>query len=256
MEDDVDWDVRLRQQLVRFARSSHALIQPLSASHHSYADPTYPKPSADSPKTVPDIPFNRLPATQPPKVSPYGDDWDLLWLGHCGMHFPFESKENLPKGRVIHENDDTVAKKKYLWTFNKPFTLKDKYPEHTRAVHHTQEGVCSLGYALSQKGARKLLYEVGTKDVTDAFDILLRFYCEGTHGRGKQTCLTTQPALIHHHRPAGPKSAGSDISNFGEGFREKSSTDMVRLSVRLNAAKLLAGEDDLWDQYPDNEQKK
>ncbi|TEA19046.1 Procollagen galactosyltransferase 1 [Colletotrichum sidae] len=253
LEDDVDWDIRLRQQLRDFALSAHALTQPLAETPSSYADPSYPIPNTKALAKSPDMHFDALPATVAPKISPYGDTWDLLWIGHCGMHFPFDDNKNVPKGRVIHHSDVTVAPKRNLWTFNIPFTLKEKYPEHTRAVHHAQEGVCTLGYAVSQAGARKLLQDVALKDVGDPADILLRYFCEGTKGRRPHNCVTTQPALFHHHRPAGPNSAASDIGNHGEGFRETSMTDMVRWSVRLNADALLEGRTDFVDQYPDGQ---
>ncbi|OHX00878.1 glycosyltransferase family 25-like protein [Colletotrichum incanum] len=243
LEDDVDWDIRIRSQLHDFALSTQALIQPLKNAPLSSGSPIQ--------GTVVDIPFDNLPATVAPTFSPYGDDWDLLWIGHCGMHFPFLDRKDVPKSRVIHNNDVTVAPKKNLWTFNIPFTLKEKYPEHTRAVHHVQEGVCTLGYAVSQKGARKLLQEVALKDVSDAVDILLRFFCEGGKGRKPHNCLTSQPAFFHHHRAAGPMSSMSDIGNH-DGFRDTSMTDMVRWSVRMNADALLEGRTDFIDQYPDD----
>jgi hypothetical protein len=167
------------------------------------------------------------------------------------MHFPFKNGKNIPRGRVMRLDDETVAPKKNLWTLNKPFTLVKEYPEHTRAYHHVQEGVCTLAYALSQRGAQKLLHEVGLKEVTDAYDILLRFFCEGVRGRkaGRQ-CLTTQPTLFAHHRPAGPRGAMSDIGNH-KGWQEKPLTDMIRWSVRLNADVLMEGGTDMTDQYPD-----
>jgi hypothetical protein len=170
------------------------------------------------------------------------------------MHFPFEHSENIPKTRIIRFNDETVAPKKNLWTINIPFTLKESYPEHTRAYHHAQEGVCSLGYALSQRGAQKLLYEVGLKNVDEPYDILLRYFCEGDKMRAPgRRCLTTQPALFHHHRAAGPRSGMSDIGDHGDEYNEKAMTDMVRWSVRLNAEALMEGRTDFWDQYPDEE---
>lgn len=251
LEDDVDWDVRIRRQLRDFALSAHALIQPLQGSPGSYADPTYPRPSDGSPRTVPDMPFDGLPATIPPRSSPYGDGWDVLWLGHCGMQFPSEDDMARPVGRVVQHNDATVPEKKHLWGLNTPFTLHDRYPDHTRAVHHVQEGVCTLGYAVSQRGAQRLLYDVGLKGVTDAFDILLRFFCEGTQGRSKHNCLTTQPGLFQHHRTVGPERESSDIGTHSDSFRDKALTDMVRWSVRLNANELLNGGTKFQDQFPD-----
>ncbi|KAL2262370.1 hypothetical protein VTK26DRAFT_1553 [Humicola hyalothermophila] len=217
-------------------------------------DPTYPLPAPDSPRTLPDVPYDRLPATIPPSHSPYGDDWDVLWIGHCGMHFPFSHfPTTVPKARIIRAQDVTVAPRKDLWTYNIPFTLKENYPDHTRAYHHVQEGVCSLGYAVSRRGARALLHEVGLRPVTDPFDLLLRAYCEGDKGRapGRQ-CLTTQPALFQHHRTAGPKNAMSDIGDHGDEWVDSARTDMVRWSVRMNAQVLLEGGDVFEDQYPDD----
>jgi hypothetical protein len=260
LEDDTDWDVRIREQLYDFALAAHALTQPLRGSSSSssplkrYHDPTYPHPQPDSPGKLPDLSFTSLPPTLPPTHSPYGDEWDVLWIGHCGMHFPFENSPHVPKARVIREADKTVAPKKNLWTYNIPFTLKETYPAHTRAYHHVQEGVCSLGYAVSQRGAQKLLFEVGLKDVSEAFDLLLRYYCEGEKGRapGRQ-CLTTQPGLFQHHRTAGPMNAMSDIGDHGDEWRETPMTDMIRWSVRLNAGALLDGRREFVDQFPDPE---
>lgn len=247
--------MRLRDQLFDFALSTHALTQPLRGSLPDapvYADPTYPMPSFNSPGKLPDFDFYALPATNPPTWSPYGDNWDVLWIGHCGMHFPFADHANVPKARVVRLADDTVAPLEHLWTYNIPFTLKEEYPEHTRAYHHVQEGVCSLGYAVTQRGARKLLHEVGLKDVSEQFDLLLRYFCEGEHGRraGRQ-CLTVQPGLFQHHRTKGPARAMSDIGDHGEGWLDQAKTDMVRWSVRLNADTLLEGGNQFVDQFPE-----
>lgn len=258
LEDDVDWDIRLKQQLYDFSLASRALIQPLSASSSSskkFADPTFNQPPESMPNVIPTFKFDDLPSTIPPTDSPYGDDWDLLWLGHCGVTFPFDRPDHakLPKGRVIRHDDITVPPKNNLWSLNKPFTLVKDYPEHTRAVHHTQEGVCSLGYAISQRGARKLLYEVALKEVTDAFDILLRFFCEGGKaGRKPHKCLTVQPGYFQHHRAVGPTSHASDIGNHKGKYREKGLTDMIRWSVRLNLEALMDGKTEGFvDQFPD-----
>ncbi|KAK0634390.1 hypothetical protein B0T17DRAFT_566896 [Bombardia bombarda] len=256
MEDDVAWDIRLKDQLRNLALSSQALTQPLrgssSSSAPSYADITYPKPGPNSPDVVPEISLDRLPATVAPKVSPYGDDFGLLWLGHCGMHFPTPDRKQIPKGRVIQLGDETAPQRRYLWSLNQPFTLKEKYPEHTRAVHHVQEGVCSLAYAVTQKAARQLLHEIALKGVTDAFDILLRFYCEGAKGRAYHRCLTVQPSLVNHWKGIGPNSALSDIGNH-KGFTDRASADMTRWAVRQNVDALFEGRTDYFDEYPDKE---
>ncbi|KAJ1326050.1 glycosyltransferase family 25 protein [Microdochium nivale] len=81
-EDDIDWDIRIHKRLHDFVLCAQALTQPLAGSTDTYANPTYPHPSQGSPDTVPDIVFGALPRTVPAKTTPYGGDWDVLWLGH------------------------------------------------------------------------------------------------------------------------------------------------------------------------------
>jgi len=50
-EDDADWDVALKEQLVQFARGSRFIT---NTSEDAFSH------------------------------SPYGNDWDMLWIGHCG----------------------------------------------------------------------------------------------------------------------------------------------------------------------------
>ncbi|KAH8196139.1 hypothetical protein TruAng_009706 [Truncatella angustata] len=248
MEDDADWDVRLRKQLRAFALSSQALTQPLQGTKSVYMDTSYPR-SQNKQAVATELHLDSLPHTINPIISPYGDEWDVLWLGHCGMHFASD-KLDTPSGLVVHENDETVPQKQHLWTLSNPNDVKELYPEHTRVVHHVEDGVCSLVYAVSQKGARQLLYEAGLKNFDAAFDIILRWFCEGTGGRRPHTCLTSSPGLFQHHRPKGPKSGNSDISDHGDGFQDKAYSDVVRWSVRLNAEAIMTGEP-LVDQYPD-----
>ncbi|KAI3320982.1 glycosyltransferase family 25 protein [Xylariaceae sp. AK1471] len=233
LEDDADWDVRLRDQLHNLALSSHALTQPpAEAEHNTYADITYPNPSDTSHSPLPDFPFDSLPVTIPPTHSPYGDEWDVLWLGHCGMRFASTNGKLIPEGRVVQE-DKNVPQKQYLWTVSDSHDLKLQYPNHTRVTHHVLDGICSLAYAVNQKSARRLLYEVGLKYFNAAFDIMLRWFCEGTD--------PPHPW---------PKKHSSDISDHGPGDQEKK-TEVIRMSVKMNAEALLDGRTDLVDQYPD-----
>jgi hypothetical protein len=251
MEDDTDWDIRIRQQLQNLARSSRALTQPLRRNPHAFADPTYllPVGQRDFSSRLPQhtevvaMDMDLLPTTADPKVNPYGDDWDVLWIGHCGQFLPKPGDKNVPKGRVVQKMDETAAQKHYLHFVLKPLKYAEEYPDHARVVHHVQDGVCSLAYAVSQKGARSMLYEIEMKNFNAALDLLLHWACSGENGREYHRCLTVQPPLIQHHRPAGPKSAQSDISGHGEGINDKPHTQEIRWSVRMNAGVLLAGGD-------------
>ncbi|TGJ83670.1 hypothetical protein E0Z10_g5105 [Xylaria hypoxylon] len=215
--------------------------------------------------------------------SPYGDDWDVLWLGHCGAdlpatrqdspssEYPFSSSSSSLKISIY--GDSTVPAPKHLKPH--PFALRDKladiYPAHTRVVHAANGNVCSLAYAVSQRGARKLLRQFGKDGFVYQWDLMLRDYCMGEfdgeredsseHGREKEghislVCLTVQPPLISHHYAGEEGGASvSDIRGQGGGLaRGKKGTPYVRLSVQGNLERLVAGfpEDRLVDQLPDD----
>ena len=221
VEDDVDWDIRLKSLLRDFALSSNAIAQ-----HAGLGT----------------INFDDIPPTMSPTLTPYGDDWDLLWLGHCGMHLP-------ATGLVIHNNDPSVPEPQYLhsWDDNERTPLI-VYPAHTRVVmRDSTVPVCSLGYALSQHGAQKLLYSLGLQRFDAPFDVMLRSWCQ----RADVICPGVIPQLFDHYRSQGSKDLDSDISEPKEGFRDKPVTLNIRWSVRINFEKLLSGEINYDDQYPD-----
>ena len=238
-EDDVDWDVRIKEQLHDFAMASKVLTDnahPLAA-HISRID------------------FADLPE-ETAQTSPYGDGWDVLWFGHCGMRRakdgmaePFGSlAQNILKAHVVYQNDETVPEKQYIGVFDNSGHpgFRNDFGDHTRVYHHAFDGICSLAYAVSQAGARKLLYEIGIQRYNDAFDIMLRQFCDGQAGHEQHLCLTVQPALFDHHRPKG------QIQHNGEA-RETAVTFNIRQSARLNIAKLLKHDTNYYDQYPDTE---
>ncbi|KAF2805738.1 uncharacterized protein BDZ99DRAFT_511140 [Mytilinidion resinicola] len=218
-----------------FALSSRALIQPISSNPSKYTDPTFPAPEPEA--QILNISLERVPRTIEPSSSAYGDNWDLLWLGHCGMQFPKpDNKPPNPLGRVVYSNDLTVPEKQFIHFQWGSEDLTNDYPTHTRVVHHATGGVCSLAYAVSQRGARRLLYELG--------------FCNGANRRVHGTCLTVQPQLFQHHRPRGARKGFSDISNHGEDWNEKPYSKHIQWSVRKNFRKMVMGETDYVDQWP------
>jgi len=172
------------------------------------------------------------------------------------MSFPTATSSaaaKVPKGRVVRLDDITVPERQYLKTIYNVDSLKNEYPSHTRLTHHVSDAACSLGYAVSQAGARRLLYWLGLMEMTTAFDLELRHFCEGSDSKPYHNCLTMQPGLFQHHRPAGNKTFESDISSHGTEYREKPVTEMIRWSLRMNVEALLGGRTDLVDQFPDTE---
>lgn len=172
-EDDVDWDIRLRtKQIPRAAAAFRKFF---------------------------------LSSTSPSKYY-YGklDNWDVLFLGHCGDYFDSLDVHPLPgighftpadltKLRHSTFKDDTMPDR---WNLH-PFTVLKHaalgIPEKTRVIHETVRALCTFGYAISRPAAQRLL-EVIDPQVDRAFDIALLNACNST----VLTCWTLSPELMHH----------------------------------------------------------
>ncbi|KAI1385301.1 glycosyltransferase family 25 protein [Hypoxylon trugodes] len=227
MEDDMDWDVRLKPQLERVAQGARALLS-----------------SASKPD------------------SPYGNDWDLMWLGHCGEVFPETLDENKEKPtndpgirymsrKFVIEKDATVPPK------NRVTGLVDfkNSPEFTRWVHITGAPICTFAYALSQRGARKVLFDLSVDHLTGPFDNALAGLCRravSTWGvedlsvagdRGLDAkCISVTPPIFFHHKAKGLVNGDSDIQTVSDGqVREKGSTENIVWSARNNIKNMITG---------------
>lgn len=269
LEDDADWDVRLKPLLEVVASGTRSVAS-------SLPDALFPSGRS-------------RPHKDTPSSSPYGDDWDVLWLGHCGEPFP----ETLPEPSIsslppTHParlamsakftvlNDATVpAPDKVTGLVN--FTA---YPAHTRWVHVSAAPICTFAYALSQRGARKVLFDLSVDRLTGPFDNALAGLCrravtswggilggeDGGQGEGRKgeaegdrgldaKCFSVTPPVFFHHKARGRVSGDSDIQQVGktegeaegekkkkeEEVREKGSTENIVWSARLNVRNMLLG---------------
>lgn len=172
--------------------------------------------------------------------------------------------------RVALLDDATVPAPKHLKAH--PFASNDLlgsiYPPKTRVIHSPGEGTtCTLGYAVTQGGARKLLRQFGLETFNKQWDLMLQDWCRGAYlpdtapsGHIKPKieradrvpkCLTVQPPLISHHFS---KGGSSDIRGQGGGYARGTGTPYVRLSTRYNMENLVYGEttNGLEDQLPDD----
>lgn len=254
LEADTDWDIRIKQQMREFAQASRLLVQPLHENPNSFLDTTNPVPG-DSVQASFDIrSYETENPTISPTSSPYGDlqNWDLLWLGHCGCRFPWPSDGNAPLGRAIMLDDETVPATQHISIELGDRGLMNEYPPHTRVVSRARVNSCSLAFAYSQQGARKFLYELAIKRISDPLDMMYRSMCDGVSGRPLSTCLTVQPQLFQTHRPKGSRAKESDISDHGNEVNSHSVTPNVRWSTKINIPKLVEGRKDFFDLYPDN----
>ena len=202
MEDDVDWDVTIKTQLQSLAVALQAL-------------------QGAGPGAI---------------RSPYGDDWDIIWLGHCGIQCHTNSAFFLTPG------DPTILPPHHFlpyWRDPPPFSR----PDDTRLTCAASDGVCSVVYAVSHRGARKILSALSVNptglaeqvDIGAQFDVSLGRMCGGNYLR----CYTTYPSLT------GGSATSSDIHASGDSQEKggsRPSSFGVLYSTLLNVNRILSGE--------------
>lgn len=243
----MDWDVHVKDQLHDVARGARHLFP------------------ADGPLTTPD--------------SPYGDDWDILWLGHCGEPLP----ETLPENGGLDPQQKQKIGNKYMVQDDATVPPYDRvsglvdwsaFPANTRIIHHTGSPICTFAYAISQRAARKLLYALSIDGLTMAFDNSLAQLCrDSVAAMGRRTqsettrlqqrgvdtgseslppqdrstgfglrCVSVNPTMMFHHKPRGRVNGDSDIQHYdSDAVREEGWTENLQWSMRLNVPNVLSG---------------
>ena len=215
-EDDADWDVALRAQLVQFDRGSRYVL-----NIHDEERPS----------------------------SPYGSGWDLLWLGHCGST---EYPGNTQRYFVI-PHDPTVAPPEFRLNYKFPDVSRWEHADHqqTRMVFRSGEGACTTAYGLSLQGAMKANFYLNQPNNLP-IDLGLGKLCqeEAYHF----TCVSAFPSIIGIARPEGISSRWSDISSdrTSTGAVAQASSQSLVYSTWLNLPRLIEG-GNVDSQYPDVE---
>ncbi|KAL5343578.1 hypothetical protein BJX70DRAFT_115077 [Aspergillus crustosus] len=223
MEDDADWDITIKTQLQSFAIAVGAL--------QGVGD------------KVTD--------------SPYGDDWDILWLGHCGL----ECRNDVPS--FLTPNDSTVPPPHHFLPYWRDPPLMNR-PDDSRLACLISDGVCSIVYAISFRGAQRILAALSvnpsgiaeTVDIGAQFDVSLGRLC----GSGFLRCFAPYPSLTGGYIPRGAVSKGSDINGLDgnldkpfEGAIEGPFSNGVMYSTMLNINRILNGMATVlstWDDAP------
>lgn len=247
LEDDADWDVRIKEQLVAISQGTRVLLDRAHEEEAFTASLTPKQRQVDQ--------IN----------SPYGHGWDILWLGHCGETFP----ERIPGHHEIYDrsstrytyyamqDDETLPAEPAAMT--ESWIAGDLARDHgTRWVHFSGGPTCSQAYALSQSGARKVLLALSVggsliEQLDNAMSKLCRDHTPwdgagdlgdppGYSGAGMR-CLSVNPAVFSQHKPRGRRAAESDIETVedGEGFREVGESPNLVWSARLNVQNLMMG---------------
>jgi len=244
-EDDADWDLRIVEQMYQFSAATKTLLA------------------------------NGGQKNQPRTKSPYGEGWDILWLGHCGG---FHGNLSSVPQHIIR-NDVTVppayAMDDMLFGLN-PYGdghwKKDSsdppcaahagrdppgktcdYPRlgpTDRIVQERAKPVCTAAYAISYQGARKLLARVGGLALNDAFAPVDQGFgdvCAGwTDLPGERTrCFTPSPPYFRGYKSKGLALADSDIRKTGSNGEKRTVgwSKGIMQSARLNVNNIISGVD-------------
>lgn len=157
LESDADWDVRIHESMKGLAHGARRLV---------------------------DWPFEKKHNLHDYKTEPYGDSWDILWFGHCGCnHFGNVRSYNWNDSAVPPDED-------HEWKITNSIN-KWQHPVGTRTVFQLQGAVCSTGYAISLRGAKKLieLFKEGDSPI----DLKLSDLC---YDKPELTCLGIWPQII------------------------------------------------------------
>ncbi|KAI9738288.1 MAG: hypothetical protein M1834_008786 [Cirrosporium novae-zelandiae] len=212
MEDDADWDVSLKSQLKQFALGSRFIMNTTQRSTPH---------------------------------SPYGDGWDLLWIGHCSSQaHPNDDRRYL----IEHDRTVTPPSRRANWG---PVPDMSIYDNNTRIIYRASGGVCLYAYALSFQGAQKLLYHLSVKPFSNAVDLGLLDMCNDDSRDFK--CISVFPQIIGDHKAAGPTDRDSDIGQAAEGQRDNGFSWNVVYSARLNLNQLLRGQTAFERQWPEDD---
>jgi len=151
--------------------------------------------------------------------------------------------------KVMIYEDESVPQKQHYRSFDDASPL-NQYPHHTRVIAHTREPTCSNAYAISNRGARRLLLNLGLQKLDGPFDNMIAGWCEGQGWRTARNCYGVIPSLFGMYRTAGSASRDSDIDTI-KGTRDRSFSPNIRYSVRNNLERILNGDSEYDDQYPD-----
>ncbi|KAJ5786861.1 uncharacterized protein N7503_012073, partial [Penicillium pulvis] len=205
VEDDADWDLNIKTQLQSLA-----------------------------------LAVRGLQGTRNTKTSsPYGDDWDILWLGHCGL----ECKTNLPY--YESEDDLTVLEPHHFLPYWRDPPAIER-SDHSRMVCTVQDAVCTSFYAVSYHGAQKLLAALSVNpsglaeeiDIGAQIDVALGRMC----GHGYLRCFAPYPAITGIFRSAGAAEKGSDIHQEGAGDTVGFASWGMLYSTMLNVQRIFRGQ--------------
>ncbi|KAK7186139.1 hypothetical protein DPSP01_000791 [Paraphaeosphaeria sporulosa] len=192
LEDDLDWDIRLRNIQIPLAANAARTLMP-------------PKRSLRPP--------TRLPQNRTQYWGDHGA-WDLLYLGHCGDYFNrvtydglvFDSKPfTLNDVPHLTYHDPTMPPRSELHPLTQHLFSILNIPEHGRTFHRSKFPLCSFAYAVTRPAAELLLTALAPPKLKPggprAFDVALLHAC--LKGARETNSITTRWANPASHPDRG-----------------------------------------------------
>lgn len=155
--------------------------------------------------------------TRSPTTEPWGTLWDIIYLGHCGDKLK-------PRNHVYHDSGVPDIKTDYTGFH---YGSLDILPPKSRAIHRSTRPVCTFGYAVTRRGAEKI---INLSHDAKAIDTRIGRACE--NHENNMRCWTINPEIIHHHVPAG--DAPSEIQT-KQDISVQAWTANILHSARCNA---------------------
>lgn len=175
LEDDIDWDVQIHDIMALVSKNIKTAVS-------SAVGPT--KSSG---------PY-------------YHEYWDTLWFGACLSEVPDDVQKTLTVYR-----DPYAPAEENLRPYDRKYfkKLQIEYPTSgpgMRVIHHAKRPTCTYGYAVSRKGAERLLYNVGYRGLSAPVDLVIGYGVMA----GRLTGMMVWPPVFTPWRVGGSKD--SDIS--------------------------------------------
>ena len=216
VESDADWDMRIKSSLQGLASGVKAIMESMPSTSAFQSNVQHPRLFSSPPRSI---------------GSPYGDGWDLLWIGHCGSQAE----------RYYAYHDPSAASSEHSWSMSPPPPEIANRPGTTRLIFQLSDSsritvVCTAGYAISNRGAQKLveLYP----DADHEADLWLGGICVNEPG---MVCISSFPQFI--------SAVQSSPSNIDYDYKEEEKIEAkekiagapgIQISARANGALGLA----------------
>jgi hypothetical protein len=173
-----------------------------------------------------------------------------LYIGHCGAR----SRPNEDSRYWVAHNDPTVTPESKSTNVQNGRSPDRSAPElqgnFTRLVYESQDMRCMYGYAVSLRGAERMLYWASVEPGASASDRVLSGIC--TFRRSGTRCITPWPPIVDQYRPAGPESKSSDRVAFKGDIRPHGETLNVVFPVKTGLRSLVEHRSIYDSQWPED----